>query len=467
MTPLSASLHILQKYRRRLYVWLTLNGRIRVVIPWALALGPVAFVIAIVTPYHLFFYIAYVYLLLIAAGYMWVRIIGPRITVQRKLHSEWAQVGDELLEQWEVRNEAQIPLIWLELNDASTLPGYSGRRVTHAGIRNRNEWQTSAWCEKRGVYTLGPLTARLGDPFGLFEYAWQQEETHQIVVYPPLVQLPQFVLPQGQRGGLARADLLQQHITPSVGGLREYVQGDMPSRIHWPTVAKTQRLMVKEFDQERAGTLWIVLDLCTAAYKHMLDEPIDQAAQEPRYTQSSILEETSQVSRINSPLELAIVLVCSLTAQALSEGRSVGLLADDGTRHMVMPDQGPRQLWRILSELVDVQATGTLSLGEVLRQSHNARSSEVASAAIIVVTPTLDGAWLPALVTLTRGQPGGALALLVEGQDASTQSLIQRLAASGILAYPFTVGTPLQLLHPPKQHTAMRMSPLGRVMREA
>ena len=46
-------------------------------------------------------------------------------------------------------------------------------------------------------------------------------------------------------------------MTPSVGGLREYIQGDPPSHIHWPTVAKTDRLMVKEFDQERAGALWI------------------------------------------------------------------------------------------------------------------------------------------------------------------------------------------------------------------
>lgn len=467
MTLLSTSFRTLQNHFRRLYARLTLQGRIRATMSWALALGPLTLVIATITPYQLLFYIAYVYILLIITGYIWVRIVGPHITVQRKRHSEWAQVGDELIEQWAVSNKSRLPLIWLELQDASTLPGYIGRRVTFAGIRARNEWITSARCEKRGVYTLGPLTARLGDPLGLFEYTWQQNETHQIVVYPPLVQLPQFVLPQGQRGGLARADLLQQNTTPSVGGLREYVQGDLPSRIHWPTVAKTQRLMVKEFDQERAGALWIVLDLCATAYVGDSEVEIEPTPEEPVYTQSSVLEELSHTSKIDSPLELAIVLVCSLTAQALSEGRSVGLLADDGRRRLIMPGQGTRQLWRILSELVDAQATGTLSLGEVLGQSYAARSSEVASAAIVVVTPALDGSWLSALVTLTRGRPGGALALLVESQIATTQSLIQRLAASGILAHAFDVGTPLHLLYPPKQRTTMRMSPLGRAMREA
>src|SRR6185295_16447337 len=107
--------------------------------------------------------------------------------------------------------------------------------------------------------------------------------------------------------------------------------------------------------------------------------------------------------------ELAVVLACSLAAQALAEGRAVGLLADDGRRRTVTPGQGPRQLWRILSELVDAQASGALSLGEVLRQGHAARASEVTGAALVVVTSALDGAWLPALAAWQHGRPGGAL----------------------------------------------------------
>ena len=51
------------------------------------------------------------------------------------------------------------------------------------------------------------------------------------------------------------------------------------------------------------------------------------------------------------------MLACSLAAQALSEGRAVGLLADDDRQLLVTPGRGPRQLWRILGELVDAQAT--------------------------------------------------------------------------------------------------------------
>src|SRR5689334_15854530 len=254
-------------YALRLWRWLTLDGRLQAAQPWLFLMGPIALIFAAIAPYRGLFVIAYTYLLLVLTMYLWVRQLGPRILLRRRLLVEWAQVGDELEEYWELINNARLPLLWLEIEDASTLPGYSGRRVAAAGIGDQRNWTTQARCERRGVYTLGPLIASLSDPFGLFRYEWREDSARQIVIYPPLVQLPTLIVPQGQRGGLSRADILQQHVTPSVGGLREYVQGDPPSHIHWPTVAKTDKLMVKEFDQERAGALWIALDLYTGAYQ--------------------------------------------------------------------------------------------------------------------------------------------------------------------------------------------------------
>jgi uncharacterized protein (DUF58 family) len=468
---------ILLLHWRRLLHNLTLGRRLRVVRRWLLLPGPLALLLALTAPYPSLFVVAYVYLLLIAVAYLWVRAVGPRVRLRRRIQGEWAQVGDELEEQWELSNSSWLPLLWLEIADESTLPGYTGRRVAAVGGGDNQRWLTRALCERRGVYTLGPLGACLGDPFGLFHYQWRESDARQIVIYPPLVQLPAIELPHGQRGGLARADLLQLHVTPSVGGLREYVQGDPPSHIHWPTVAKTERLMVKEFDQERAGALWLALDLYAGAYlsstnhrrttndqRPMTNDQELQIAAHSEYSQSSVVA-TPTISGMESPLELAIALTCSLAAHALAEGRTVGLLADDGRRRLVSPGQGPRQLWRILSELVDAQATGRLPLGEVLRQGHAARASESSSAALVVVTPALDGAWLPALAGWQRGRPGGALTLLVANQAAQASPIEARLAASGVASHTFEIGTPLILLHPPKPRETLRVSPLGKVVR--
>jgi uncharacterized protein (DUF58 family) len=168
---------------------------------------------------------------------------------------------------------------------------------------------------------------------------------------------------------------------------------------------------------------------------------------------------------MDSPLELAITLACSLAAQALAEGRAVGLLADDGRRRLVTPGRGPRQLWRILSELVDAQASGALPLSEALRQGHTARASEASGAALVVVTPALDGAWLPGLASWQRGRPGGALALLVAAPGDQVRAIEARLAAAGVAVHTFEVGMPLPLLNPPKPRAEMRVSPLGKVVR--
>ncbi len=459
----------IRTYFQRMRANLLLNGRLRIMQPWALALGPAVLLIALLAPYRWMFYIGYAYMLLVLFAYGWVRLVGPRVVLQRRQRSEWAQVGDQLEEEWQLYNDAPVPLLWLEIEDQSTLPGYSARRVAGATAASEYRWTTRAVCTRRGVYTLGPLSARMGDPFGLFRYEWQERDTRQIVIYPPLVRLPPLILPHGQRGGLARADLQQQYATPSVGGLREYTPGDMLSHIHWPTFARTDQLMVKEFDQERAGALWIVLDLHAATYAATAPAATVSIPAivdvHDRRTQSSLVEDSTVINTAASPLELAVTLACSLTAQALAEGRSVGLLADDGRRRLLTPGRGPRQLWRVLSELVDAQANGALSLGDLLRQGQSAHANEIGSAGVVVITPALDGAWLPALSTWLHGKPGGALALLVAQTAQEAQPLASRLAASGVLARTFELGVELPLLNPPRTNTTVRVSPMGRVIR--
>lgn len=463
-----ARLAKIQALLARARAWAFLNGRIRLMQPWVLLLGPVLLLGALVVPYRWLFFIGYAYLLLVLAGYLWVRTIGPRVGLQRRLRAEWVQVGDTLEEQWQLRNDAPLPLLWLEVEDNSTLPNYSGRRVAAAWIYDRYAWSTRARCTRRGVYTLGPLLARLGDPFGLFVFEWHQPSAHQIVIYPPLVRLPPLLLPKGQRGGLTRADLQQQYVTPSVGGLREYVPGDLLSHIHWPTVARTQQLMVKEFDQERAGALWIALDLSAEAYprhqQRQLRDPVEAVDVYDTHAQSSLVDGAATINTAATALELAIVLACSLAAQALAEGRAVGLLANDGRRRLLTPGRGPRQLWRVLSELVDAEARGALSLADLLREGRTAHANEIAGAGVVVITPALDGEWLPALAAWLRGKPGGALAFLVADEPARAQPLTTQLAASGILTQVFEVGVSLPLLNPPRTDQTTRVSPFGKVV---
>lgn len=447
--------------------WLSLDGRLRPRSWWALAPGPAALLLTMAFPARWLGYIGYVYLLLALACYLWLRLAGPRLRLGRRLLSSLSQVGDELEEQWEIVNAAPLPLPWVELADASTMPGYHARRAVSLAPGERLTWKTTARCERRGVYQIGPLAARAGDPLGLFVFAWRERATRTVVIYPPLVRLPPLALPRGQRGGLARADMLQIATTPSVGGVRDYAPGDPPSRIHWPHVARHGRLVIKEFDQEQAGALWVVLDLCAAAYAD-----VDVAApaaddSRPRYGQSSVAEAAPTAVRPASAADLAIILACSLAAAALAEGRRVGLLADDGRRRVVWPGGGQQQLWRFLGELVDAAPAGPHPLGELLAGGLPARAGETSGAAMAIITPDMAAGWIGGLVAALRGRRAGALALLVADDARRAAPLTAALAQIAVPAQTFALGDALPLANPPRQRVRARVSPLGRVVREA
>src|SRR5690349_11331794 len=93
------------RFVRRLWRWLSLDGRLTVAQPWALPLGPIALVIALIAPYRGLFWIAYTFILLAVAMFAWARQLGPRVRLRRRLLAEWAQVGDELEEHWELAND--------------------------------------------------------------------------------------------------------------------------------------------------------------------------------------------------------------------------------------------------------------------------------------------------------------------------------------------------------------------------
>jgi uncharacterized protein (DUF58 family) len=453
-------------YWQRISAWLSLNGRIRVLQPIILLPAPLILAIALAFPFRWLFFLGYAWLILLIIAYLWVRTLAQKIDLQRTLREAWAEVGDELGEYWLLENTAWIPLLWLEIDDASSVPGYQARRVAACGPRTSTSWQTSARCGQRGIYTLGPVTLRMADPFGLIGAEWPLGEARRIVVYPALVKLPPLRLPRGQSGGLAQADLLQQATTPSVAGLREYTPGDLLSRIHWPTVARTQRLMVKEFDQERAGALWIAIDLRSSIYTNNsqpdLHPPLSQLNE---YGQSSLVTGDTFDPQPTTLLELAIVVAGSLAAQALAEGRVVGLLGDDGQRRVVPPGQGTQQLWRILGALVEMQANGTTSLVDLLARGPGSYAARAPGAALALITADLGGSWAGALAGWHSGHSGAGLTILVGKAGSQCHDLAVRLAGIGVDVQLFRLGEQLTPLRPARPRAVTRVSPLGRVRR--
>ena len=176
--------------------------------------------------------------------------------------------------------------------------------------------------------------------------------------------------------------------TVCVGGVRAYVPGDPRHHVHWPTTARRDRLHVVEFDQETGGDVWLVLDL-------------DQAVQTGRGERSTE--------------EMGVIVASSVAAALRDAGRAVGLIAYGPERHTVLPARGRGHLWGLLRVLAGVRAVDSCPLPRVLDQVSRALPG---GATALVITPSLDQAWIPELVRIqSRGI--GAAALLLDAPSFS------------------------------------------------
>ena len=116
--------------------------------------------------------------------------------------------------------------------------------------------------------------------------------------------------------------------------------GDTLRRIHWRTTARREELYVKEYDNELAGDLWIVLDL----------HSVVQAGQGDLTTE-----------------EHGVTLAASLAAAMLRQNRAVGFLSEGAVATLLPLEGGETQLWRILRSLASARALGAAAGAPVVR----------------------------------------------------------------------------------------------------
>ena len=114
---------------------------------------------------------------------------------------------------------------------------------------------------KRGILRFEGLTVAFPDPFGLFHSFRRIALRQQMLILPKRYFIPQLAMPgsmQYQEGGVAFASSVGQ--SEEFVALRDYRRGDPLRHIHWKSVSKTGRLIVKEFQDEFFVRHALILD---------------------------------------------------------------------------------------------------------------------------------------------------------------------------------------------------------------
>ena len=388
---------------------------------------------AIGTGRELLYNLWYLLTALLVFSYLWAWSGVRWVQVQRHTRTDRSQVGKIAEERLVVENRGPIPKLWLEVLDHSTLPSHRVSRViSPLGPRKSHAWTVQTRCSQRGRFTVGPLTLISGDPFGLFQTSRRLEEPppSTIIVYPPMVEVSAFAPLVGYMPGGDTMRRRTPYVTTNVAGVRDYTPGDSFGRIHWPSTARTGRLISKEFELDPTADVWLFLDLDRAVQAELawFDPAILSEPRLPWETQPDLLLAPSTV-------EYGTAVIASLAKHFIERDRGVGFIAYSQRREVLPADRGERQLTKILETLSVIRAEGRIPLAEIVAAegAHLSRNTTV-----VVVTPSEDRFWIAAARDLSQ-RGINVVAVLLEsrsfGQPRSNEGSVSELSISGIPTY--------------------------------
>ena len=209
-------------------------------------------------------------------GFTWPRWLVKQLSVKRSGPSR-AEEGETIEFHVVVENRGWLPRFMVELVDRLPFVGFAdgkgenGEKVlgmlAYLPGKKRRELKVPVLCEKRGFYRLGPVGLASSFPLGLTEARFTRNEGLQtLTIYPDvfaILALPLRGAPsQIHRGGYL---LPEGAGAAEFSGLREYRRGDNPRHVHWPTTARLNELMVREYEPLASACLYIALDQATEA----------------------------------------------------------------------------------------------------------------------------------------------------------------------------------------------------------
>jgi uncharacterized protein (DUF58 family) len=396
------------------------------------ALALLAFIGGLTTGRDILFNLAYMLGLLLILSFFWAWININWVHLARATRVRRTQVGRPLEERFTIRNTSILPKLWLEIHDYSNVPGHkTSYVVSNLGPRRTFTWRTITICEERGRYQLGPIQLRTSDPFGLFPMQRDLTPTSNVVIYPLTFDIHQFSLPVGLLPGGDALRRRTHYVTTNAAGVRDYAPGDSFSRIHWPSTARRDRLIVKEFELDPMADIWIVPDM--AVFGHI--SPRQAAPREEGQTDLINWLTQEEFKLPDATEEYTVAVAASLAQYFLRNDRSVGMLAYGQSNEVVQPDRGERQINRILETLAVLRAQGHVPVADML---HAESYLFPRGTTLIVVTPAAQEEWLVAARQLSR-RGLRLVTVLIDpesfGGRRSGAQLAALLQSSGMMAY--------------------------------
>lgn len=192
---------------------------------------------------------------------------SKHLVVRRRLSDVRVGPGTRVTVSVEVENRTALGTSFLLIEDRLPTPLGRAARLVLGGVRGRST-ETATYTlvpQARGRYLLGPLVVNASDPFALSRLRLEYDDREELLVTPEIEDLGATPDPaSGPSFGASRARQLfrtgEEYYT-----MRQYQEGDDLRRIHWPSVARTGELMIRQDESTRRAGGLVFLDTRAAA----------------------------------------------------------------------------------------------------------------------------------------------------------------------------------------------------------
>ena len=221
-------------------------------------------------------YLAGALLLVGLTSRAWAALAFVRVRYERKPTRPRAFAGDTLVLESVLANPRILPLPWVEVwerlplalqpeapreRSFAELDRVWVNRGLAAWPYQRLRWRRRLVCTRRGVFALGDIRVRTGDPFGFFEREKVIIDHSEVLVYPRVVPLRRLALPL-HHPSLDVVSPRSYVFDPTrTATIREYQPDDPQRLIHWASTARRGSLQVRVLEPATSLHVSLVLDV--------------------------------------------------------------------------------------------------------------------------------------------------------------------------------------------------------------
>jgi uncharacterized protein (DUF58 family) len=194
-----------------------------------------------------------------ALGLVFVRSALPPVDVTRRIHPGQVYEGQEVTVEVSVLARSRGH----NLSIVDQVHGLGAARFAVGAILPGRPLlaRYQVLCRARGIFNIGPTEISATDPFAVAEHRALAGPVDRLVVYPAVEQLSGFPAVKG-------LDPAVQSTRPTYapyGGedfftLREYQIGDDLRKVHWPSSAKRDQLMIRQLEIPWQARALVLLD---------------------------------------------------------------------------------------------------------------------------------------------------------------------------------------------------------------